>query len=74
VIHNWVEKFSQGHSKVADDAQSGHSIEIATDAIVQWAEELIRVDRRIMTVATTLVFSHGLACNIMHDHLKFWKV
>jgi hypothetical protein len=20
VVHNWVEKFSQGHSKVADDA------------------------------------------------------
>jgi hypothetical protein len=24
-VHNWVEKFSEGRSKVADDAQSGES-------------------------------------------------
>jgi hypothetical protein len=39
-------------------------------------EALIRADRRIMTdsVATELGCSHGLACNIMHDHLKFRKL
>jgi hypothetical protein len=31
-VHNWVEKFSQGHSKVADNAQPGHPVEIATEA------------------------------------------
>jgi hypothetical protein len=30
VVHNWIEKFSQGHSKVADDAQPGHPVEILT--------------------------------------------
>jgi hypothetical protein len=28
VIHNWVEKFSQGHSKVMDDAQPGGPVQI----------------------------------------------
>jgi hypothetical protein len=31
-VHNWVEKFSQGRSKVANDARPGHRIEIATEA------------------------------------------
>jgi hypothetical protein len=25
-VHNWAEKFSQGHSKVADDARPGYDI------------------------------------------------
>jgi hypothetical protein len=25
-VHNWVEKFSQGHSKVTDDAQPGAEV------------------------------------------------
>jgi hypothetical protein len=29
--HNWVEKFSKGRSKVADDARPGRPIEIATE-------------------------------------------
>jgi hypothetical protein len=37
-IHNWVKKFSQGCSKVADDALSGCPVEIATEATVQWVE------------------------------------
>jgi hypothetical protein len=41
VVHNWVEKFSQGHSKVSDDARSDCPVEIATEATVQWVEELI---------------------------------
>jgi hypothetical protein len=61
--HNWVEKFSQGRSKVADDAQPGLPVEIATEATVQRVEELIRADRRITigSVATGLGCSHGLA-------------
>jgi hypothetical protein len=76
VVHNWFEKFSQGRSKVADDARPGHPFEIATETTVQQLEKLIRVDRRIMidSVATALGCSHGLAYSIMHDHLKFQKV
>jgi hypothetical protein len=40
-VHNWVEKFSEGLSKVADDARPGHSAKIATEATVQRMEELI---------------------------------
>jgi hypothetical protein len=31
-FHNCIEKFSQRHSKVADDAQQGRPVEIATEA------------------------------------------
>jgi transposase len=48
-VHNWVEKFYQGHSKVADDARPGRPVEIATEATVQRVEELIRADRKITT-------------------------
>jgi hypothetical protein len=49
-------KFSQGHSKVADDARPCRPVEIATEATVQRVEELIRADRRITidSVATAL--------------------
>jgi hypothetical protein len=47
-VHSWVEKFSQGRLKVADDVPSGQSVEIATEATVQWVEELIRADRRMI--------------------------
>jgi transposase len=74
-VHDWVEKFSQGRFKVADDARLGHPVEIATEATVQRLEELIRADRRITmhSVATALGCSHGLAYSIMHDRLKFRK-
>jgi transposase len=59
-VHNWIEKFSQGRSKVADGARPGQPVEIATEATVQWVEELIRADRS-NSVATALGCSHGLA-------------
>jgi hypothetical protein len=46
-VHNWVGKFSQGRSKVTDDAWTGRPVEIATEATMQYVEELIRVDSRI---------------------------
>jgi hypothetical protein len=46
-VDDWVDKFSQGRSKVADDARPGHPVEIVTEATVQRVEELIRSDRRI---------------------------
>jgi hypothetical protein len=75
-IHNWVEKFSQGHSKVGDDARPCHPVESATEATMQWVEDLIQSHRKITTdsVATVLRCSHGLAYSIMQDHLKFRKL
>jgi transposase len=75
-VQNWVDKFSQGCAKVADDARRGLPVEIATDATVQRVEELVRADGRITieSVARALGCSHGLAYSIMHDLLKFWKV
>jgi predicted DNA repair protein MutK len=75
-VQNCVEKFSQGRSKVADDARPGRSVEIATEVTVQRVEELIRADRRITTdsVAIAQGCSHGLAYSIMHDRLEFRKV
>jgi hypothetical protein len=49
IVHSWVEKFSQGHLKVADDVQPGCLAETATEATVQGMEELIQADRRITT-------------------------
>jgi transposase len=46
-VHNWVEKFCQEHSKVTDEAKPGHPVEIATEATVQWMEQVIQTDRRI---------------------------
>jgi hypothetical protein len=40
-VHNWVEKFSQGRSKGADDVRPSRPVEIATEATVQRVEELI---------------------------------
>jgi hypothetical protein len=34
-VHNCVEEFSQGRSKVADDGRPSRPVEIATEAIVQ---------------------------------------
>jgi hypothetical protein len=41
MVLNWLDKFSQGHSKVADGTQPGHPVEISTEATVEWVEELI---------------------------------
>jgi hypothetical protein len=68
-VHNWVEKFSWGRSKVADDALPGRSVEIATEATMQRVEELIQAGRRITIdiVASALGCSHCLAYSMMHD-------
>jgi hypothetical protein len=75
-VHTWVEKFSQGSSKVADDARPCRFVEIATEATVQWFERLILADRRITIyiVATILGCFQGLTYSIMHGRLKFRKV
>jgi hypothetical protein len=61
VVHNWVEKFSQGRSKVTDDDQPGHSVETARDATEQQVEGLIQAERRIMidSVENSVGCSHG---------------
>jgi hypothetical protein len=42
-VQNLVEKFSQGCSKVADDARPGGPVENATEATMQRVEGLIRL-------------------------------
>jgi transposase len=37
-FHDWVDKFSQERSKVADDTRPGRPLEIATEATVQRVE------------------------------------
>jgi transposase len=75
VVHNWVKKFSQGRSKVADDAQPRRPVEIVIEATVQQEEELIRAERIATdSAATALRCSYGLVYSIIHDHLKFQKV
>jgi hypothetical protein len=75
-VHNSVEKFSQGCSKIADDFLPGRPVDIATEATVQRVEELIQADSRIMTHSVTITLGcyHDLAYSIMHDRLKFRKV
>jgi transposase len=46
-VHNWVQKFSQGRLKLADDVRLGRPVEISTEAIVHRVEELIRDEKRI---------------------------
>jgi hypothetical protein len=62
-VHNWVEKFPQGRSKVAGYVRPCHIVETATETTVQHAEELIRADTRITveSVATAIGCSHCLA-------------
>jgi hypothetical protein len=64
---------SQGRSKITDEGQSDHPVEIMTEATVWQVEKLIQADR-IDSVATALGCSHGLAYSIMHGCLKFRKV
>jgi transposase len=75
-VHDWVEKFPQGHLKVTDNARPGRPVKIATEATGQRVEELIEADKRITidSVATALGCTHGLAYSIMHSCLKLWKV
>jgi transposase len=76
VVHNWVDKFSQRRLKVADDAQPGRPVEVATEETEDRVEKLIQADMRITIdiVATALGCSHGLAYSIICDHLEFQKV
>jgi transposase len=62
-VRNWVEKCSQGRSKVADDARPDRPVEIATEKTAQRVEELIRADKRITidSAATALECPHGLS-------------
>jgi hypothetical protein len=75
-IENWVDKFFQGLSKVANGARLVRPVEIATEATVQRVEEFIPAHRRITidSVTTAVGCSHGLVYSIIHDRLKFRKL
>jgi hypothetical protein len=72
-VDKWVEKFSQGRSKVADDARPRRFFEIATGVTGQHVEELIRADRRIALDSAVTALG-CLAYSTMHDRLKFREV
>jgi hypothetical protein len=59
-VQNSVEKFSEGRSKITNDAQTNRHVEITTDATVLRVEELIGEDRWITvdSAATALGCSH----------------
>jgi hypothetical protein len=42
-VHKWVDKFSQGRSKVTDDARPCRPVETATETTVQRVELLIKL-------------------------------
>jgi hypothetical protein len=65
-VHNWVEKFSQGLSKVTDDAQPGHPVEISTEATVLRVGELIRADRWITTDSVATKAVENSCSNMWH--------
>ena len=72
-VHSWVEKFSQGRSKIVDEIRSGRPVEIATEASVQRVKEMIRADRRVTidcSICNRVLTWYG----IVHDRLKFKKV
>jgi hypothetical protein len=74
-VHNLVEKFSRGYSKVAGYERRDHPVEIAMEASVQWVENWIQADKRITRQCSncTRVFP-WLAYSIIHDGWKFRKV
>ncbi|GFS53221.1 uncharacterized protein TNIN_10711 [Trichonephila inaurata madagascariensis] len=43
-VYKWVQKFSQGRSKIVDEDRSNHTVLIATKSTEQKVEELIRAD------------------------------
>jgi transposase len=64
-IHNLIEKFYQGRSKVADNARPGRPVKIVTETSVQWLEQLIRADKKITidSVATRVFSRFGIQHN-----------
>lgn len=75
-VYKWVDKFSQGRSKVADEDWPCRPVQIVIEPTVRQVEEMIQADRRITidSIATAIRCSHGLAYSIMHDRLNFQKV
>lgn len=76
VIHNLVDKFSQGLWKVFDEDWPGHPAQIVTEAAVWWVGEIIPADRQVIIdrAAPAIGCSYGLTCSIVHDWLNFCKL
>jgi hypothetical protein len=72
-VQNWVDKFSQGCAKVADDARRGLPVEIATEATVQLVEELIRADRRITIDSVAMGQVYQCWCGIYRE-IHYFRV
>ena len=59
-VHNWVQKFSEGWTRIKDEHRVSQLVEIATPAKLQHVENIIRADRRVTidAVATAIGCSH----------------
>ena len=56
VVHNWVQKFSEGRTSIEDEHRAGRPVEIATQETLQRVEDIIRAERRVTidAVATAI--------------------
>ena len=75
-LYNWVQKFSEGWTRIKGEHRISRPTEIASDVNVQWVGDLVRADRRVTidTIVTAIGCSHGMAYLIMHDRFGFHKV
>jgi len=76
IVHNWVQKFSEGRTSIEDEHRAGRPVEIATPETLQRVEDIIRAKRRVTVdaVATAIGCSRGQAYNMMHEGLGCHKV
>jgi transposase len=47
VVHNWVQKFSDGRTSIKDKQQDGRLVEIATPETLQRVKDIIQAERRV---------------------------
>jgi hypothetical protein len=53
-VRNWVHKFSEGRASIEDEHQVGRPVEVATPAMLQRVEDIIRADRRVTIDAVVI--------------------
>jgi len=61
VVHNWVQKFSEGRKSIKDEHRAGRTVGIATPETLQRVEDIIRAERRITVDAVATAISTCLA-------------
>jgi hypothetical protein len=69
-VHNWVQKFSEGRTRIKDKHQVGQPVEFAAPATLQHVEDITRADRRVTidAVATAIGCSHKCCLYVIPIH------